>query len=460
MTSGKGTLPGLKELIPSDFYYEYRDAVERIKNVEGVVRVVSHYDTDGITAGAIICTALRREGIPYHVSIIKGFGPSYMESLESEDFPLLILSDMGSGLLDRVATLGDRVIIIDHHIPQDPIEEILELNCHRHRIDGTKDACGATLSFLLAISIDAGNWDLLPIAITGAIGDKQNIETGFKGVNKKLVDAGVRAGLLTQRDGIHLPGNTMVEAIRDSISPYFTGLAGNDDATGSWLERFGVDPQENPDKLASQDQHVLPSAIVLKLLEQGTRPEIVEDLFREKYFRPSDCLDLQEFGGEIDACGRRDLAGMGLAHAMGDPSVTQEAKRVRQEYIENVRSQLHDVESNPPEIMKSIQYFELDNDAYAGVVAGIGMHYMFSQDRPTLALNDSDGEIKVSARGTTHLVEHGLDLARAMDKASSEFDGRGGGHPVAAGANLPSANKDAFLERVDSLVSWQMGEEK
>ena len=65
-------------------------------------------------------------------------------------------------------------------------------------------------------------------------------------------------------------------------------------------------------------------------------------------------------------------------------------------------------------------------------------------------------ELKVSARGTDELVAKGLDLARAMELAAGSVGGRGGGHPVAAGATVPLVAREEFLARADEAVGGQL----
>ena len=53
------------------------------------------------------------------------------------------------------------------------------------------------------------------------------------------------------------------------------------------------------------------------------------------------------------------------------------------------------------------------------------------------------------------MAAKGLDLGEVMMKASESFDGRGGGHDIAAGAFLPENGEGAFIELVDRLVGEQ-----
>jgi RecJ-like exonuclease len=64
------------------------------------VRIVSHYDADGITSTAILCTMLLRKGKGFHASIVKELDAKMFSVLSSEENTLTIFSDMGSGQIE------------------------------------------------------------------------------------------------------------------------------------------------------------------------------------------------------------------------------------------------------------------------------------------------------------------------------------------------------------------------
>jgi RecJ-like exonuclease len=77
-------------------------------------------------------------------------------------------------------------------------------------------------------------------------------------------------------------------------------------------------------------------------------------------------------------------------------------------------------------------------------------------DRPIVGFAVSSGATKVSARGTADLVRQGLNLGRVMKEAAERFGGFGGGHNIAAGAQIPLGKEDEFLSFADSIISKTM----
>ena len=54
------------------------------------------------------------------------------------------------------------------------------------------------------------------------------------------------------------------------------------------------------------------------------------------------------------------------------------------------------------------------------------------------------------------LRRRGLNLGEVLHVASEKYSGRGGGHDVAAGAQIPIKNIESFIKLVDQLVKKQL----
>ena len=72
-----------------------------------------------------------------------------------------------------------------------------------------------------------------------------------------------------------------------------------------------------------------------------------------------------------------------------------------------------------------------------------------------IALSAEGGGVGISSRGTPTLVEQGLDLAAGMQQAALTVGGSGGGHPIAAGADIPPGKDKAFLEALNTVLGQQ-----
>jgi len=94
----------------------------------------------------------------------------------------------------------------------------------------------------------------------------------------------------------------------------------------------------------------------------------------------------------------------------------------------------------------------------ASIVAGM----MFNtegvrRDLPIFAFADADGpNVKVSGRAPRAIVAAGVNLADVMRHAAAAVGGAGGGHAPAAGATIPRAKMQAFLEAADEMLADQL----
>jgi len=163
------------------------------------IRVISHYDADGITSAAIICKALYRAGYDFQATLMRNPFDKGLARVSKEENNLIVFADMGSGQIDTIEKMNCKAIVIDHHqyLKEKTSENVLQINANLIGINGNYEACGATLSFAFAKAFDAKNKDLVCLAIAGATGDKQYIN-GFRGYNKDIIKEGVKNGFLKE----------------------------------------------------------------------------------------------------------------------------------------------------------------------------------------------------------------------------------------------------------------------
>ncbi|MEW6335600.1 MAG: DHH family phosphoesterase, partial [Thermodesulfobacteriota bacterium] len=86
----------------------------------GDVTLVHHNDTDGITSGAILGTALVRAGFSVEHIPIERVHRAFLPAIHRPGRRLILYADLGGQAADSICRhiRGDsRVIIIDHHLP-------------------------------------------------------------------------------------------------------------------------------------------------------------------------------------------------------------------------------------------------------------------------------------------------------------------------------------------------------
>jgi len=421
------------------------------------IRVVSHYDADGITAAGIICHALYREGYDFHATLMRNPFNKGLERLMKEKNELIIFSDMGSGQIDTLEQFGSNIIIIDHHqfIKSKVGNNVLQINANLCGIDGNYEASGSTLALSFAKAINPYNEDLSSLALAGAIGDKQHIG-GIRGFNKDLLEDILKKGLLTKKMGIKLYGDSISDALFFSIDPYYKGFSGNKEEIGKNLDRLDIDENTKICDIEKEKMVKLQSLLLFKLIKAGCQKNILDIAIRERYYSKSLGCELERFADLVDACGKNRYRSLGLSLCLDDSKALDEAVAVEKEYKQKILDALISLENNGAKDTDGMRYFYSDSSSLGGVVAGIAINYIFDEKKPLFSIARKEDEIHVSGRGNQMLVEKGLDLGIAMKKVSSDIGGFGGGHKIAAGATIALDKEKEFLQNVDKLLVSQI----
>ena len=163
-----------------------------------------------------------------------------------------------------------------------------------------------------------------------------------------------------------------------------------------------------------------------------------------------------------------DKPGLGVSVCMGDRgSALEEANKVLEEYRRTINKYLGWV-MEKPERMK-----ELDNiyvvygenfidDKILGAISSILSTSLPNPEKPLIAYANVEGEglAKVSARTIDTVTNRGVNLGEVMQVAAEKCLGNGGGHNIAAGAQVPIENIDTFIKVVNELVGKQLKSEK
>ena len=441
-------------VLPDEFSDALKHALKVVSS-SSYVRVVSHYDADGLAAASIIVGALTRSKKRFHLTISKSLDQEMIDSLAKEGNEAILFLDMGSGQIDGLETLEAKLAALDHHKPIRKSRKVVQANPHFFGMDGMTESCASSVSLIFAVMMDPCNWDLSPIAVAGIIGDRQHMG-GMRGVNQQILDHAKEKGFIEVQRGLNIKGVTIADAIADSVDPYFVGLSGRRDNVLAFLESLRVNPEHPMGGLDEVHRRKLTSMLSLRLMGQGCRPETVEELVTEMYWIPSMSLSAFDLADLLNACGRMNHEGLGVAMCMGDGEALARAGELRRDYNKKIMDGLLALESDGVEQMSHIQFFEAKDASLAGAQCGLAMAYILDQSKPTIALSHVRGSVKVSSRGTKYLITKGLDLSAALKKSAEKFGGVGGGHSVAAGATVPEGKEKEFLAAVDEIVGLQL----
>jgi single-stranded DNA-specific DHH superfamily exonuclease len=291
------------------------------------------------------------------------------------------------------------------------------------------------------------NTDLAGLAISGAIGDKQQMI----GPNRDILDEGVKNGVITVQKGLKLGMGPVVKVLEYSIDPYFD-FSGRHDETEKFVGELGLNG--DIERLSRDDLKRLGSALSLLLLKKSP-PDTIDSLFGDVYLLEKELIkDVYDFTNTVNSCGKTGQPGLGLSVCLRYEPALKDAEEKRFEYSGQILQALHKAISQVQE-MSAIRYLDICCSDVTGAIASTIIRYVMP-DKPIIVLNADGDRVKVSARGTALLIRQGLDLSTSVRESATAVGGNGGGHKIASGASIPAAKSKEFLEAVNALVGRQL----
>jgi single-stranded DNA-specific DHH superfamily exonuclease len=405
-------------------------------------RIYTHYDADGISAGAVLAKALLRARKAFQISFLKG-----LNDFEPEGDDLIIFADMGSGYSQKISEIDSDIIILDHHKPDGEIKpkrNLVHINPHFFGIDGTYELSASGVAYLFAKELGE-NRDLASIAILGIIGDKQK----FSGLNAEILRDGIETKCIEANRGVSLPSGKLLNSLKTSLEP-FLDFYKKEEELMEFLKKTKLDGDKEVDELSEIEVQRLADAIALRLLEIGAYEGVFEQVIGSRLIvknlllkNPVTLVDI------VNSCGRIGATATAFSILLGDEKALKEGMEITDKFKTEI---LEEVSRRRSEIKEGfcIRYLIMEDAPSTSSIATIFSRYLFPE-KPLVVLNiKKDGKVKVSAR-TTEKIAKRLDLSEVMRLASAKVGGSGGGHRVAAGANILRDRMEEFLKEVDRL---------
>ncbi len=229
------------------------EEIDRISKIfkslikEKNVKLISHFDCDGIASASILIEALVREGINFQIKIIKQLTRQEMKNIEISDKDFLILLDLGSGQLNSLKDFLEKtqILIIDHH---ETIEfDHLNLFHLNPLVFNEDEIPSAIISYIFAKNIDLKNTDLIDLAVVGAIADAQDEKWEFKGLAKKILEEAETIGKITVTKGLRLYGRNIRpihKTLELTFDPFIPGISGSESNAVQFLSELGISLRE------------------------------------------------------------------------------------------------------------------------------------------------------------------------------------------------------------------------
>jgi RecJ-like exonuclease len=406
------------------------------------IQIISHFDTDGITAASIIIKCLKRLDIKFNTLIVKNLTPKIISQLL--DNKTLLFLDLASNSLNLLAEFKSKVFVIDHHeISQSIPENVFILNPQLH--EKVDEISSSGLCYLFAKRINLANKDLASLAIIGMIGDSvKNISISNNEITKDA-EMVIKKGIL-----LYPSTRPLNKVLEFSSEPYIPSVTGNKEGVFQLLKEIGFERQDGQYKslieLSDEEMTKIVTAILLRRLEKNNE-DLIGNIFLVKHFNQLE--DAREISAKINASSRLGEPHTSMLYCLGDSKAKKQVEKLYAKYRQMIISSLNFVRNI--EQIKGNGYVIINaksniDDALVSVIATIlSKSSLYEEGTIIIIMSDAEGDkIKVSAR----TVRQGRNVREILERAMSDIGGEFGGHKYAAGCMLDNSRAQEFIERI------------
>lgn len=178
------------------FFEDLKNKVHWFKKINPpFVLLLHHNDSDGLSSGAILSSALERLSIKFHRYALERLYPEVLSYLIQDEYlpksTLVMITDFGSGMTKKISECNKSkhpVLILDHHTIEECNDPLINLiNPLKYGFSGRTDCSASTVCALFANEISPLNKDLFRIATIGFTGDGQKpISLNSKVIEREL----------------------------------------------------------------------------------------------------------------------------------------------------------------------------------------------------------------------------------------------------------------------------------
>lgn len=434
-------------------YDKIKLAIDKIESLSKIkpIKVISHYDADGITSAAIFSKALQRWKKSFSLQIVKGLDEEFIKNLPEDH--LLIFLDLASGSLDYLKNKKTDIIILDHHeIVQQIPENVIMINPLLSKSDMLS---GAGICYQFAKTLSIENKDLSNLAIIGMVGDfmDKNIHKTFDEILKDS-NTTIKKGLM-----LYPSTRPLDRTLEYSSNPYIPGVTGDYKGAVELLRDANIPRIDGKFKslyeLTEDEMSNLVTAIALRGVEQNKLYNHIGNLFLVKFFNKQE--DAREFSALINACSRMDHPEISLGFCLGNKKSKEEAERIYVEYKQHIISALKFI----PEVEKiQGKNYAIINakgnikDTIIGTVASIiSQSPVYDEGTIIVALAYNEDKIKVSARIAGR---NGKNVREVLNKVVVPLGGEVGGHHNAAGCLISKENEAIFISELQKTLEVEL----
>ncbi|MFW9906413.1 MAG: DHH family phosphoesterase [Candidatus Thorarchaeota archaeon] len=436
-------------------------------NTNSLIYIFSHLDADGLTAASILAAALSREGFNFQLRILDRLEYETLDNLKTTlpQESTVIFSDLGTGVAEAFLRWdqSQNIFILDHHLPASNIEfpsNIHHLNPHFYSVDGTTELSGAGVAYFVSIQMNQSNKNLAPLAIIGALGDRQDQgeQSSLTRLNKLIVEDAKKLKLLTDDVSVWFFDRT--RSIISILShteflPFKNELEIRAFLDGIDILYFKEDNIRPFYDLNEEECRRLASELIVQYdIDPNDIYKMDYQLTKEKI---NFLKDARVFASNLNACGRIQQPDIGISLCLGDrQTALRDLHLIKKEYSKQIAENMKWANENLQELeaIHLLDGRESINERMIGTIVSMLSSRKEINPKPLLGYTQTlSGKIKISMRlPRFHNVQ--IDLSQLLNEVVKEVEPQSevGGHAVAAGAIISENSLTDFIAQVNQRI--------
>ena len=448
--------------------------MKEVFSKSGIIRVITHLDTDGLTSAAIFSQALKKENQQYWISTVKQLESETIEQLMKESqkqkWKALVFLDLGTSKLKEIKNLADftSVFVIDHHeidVGFDSAESLSSqerfflITPHLYHNEKISASC---LTYLFSQKLN-DNKNLAQLAVLGLIGDVLDKNIG-KVATSILHDAEESGMQIKKGLTVFSSMRPVHKALEFSSSIFIPGVTGSSNGALMMLRDLGIEVKTNHGyktllDLNKEELSRLLTAILLRRVSNGHGQDILDNIYLIKI--SNHLFDAREVSTMLNACGRLSYSSLALAFLTGSKKAHDKIEEVYAKYKHYIVKALNWV--NTKKKIQGDGYVIINaknaiKDTMIGTIISIvASSYIYEEGTIIVGMAyRKDSKIKVSARVVKGKnKESEVNLYHILNNIVAMTGGEVGGHLNAAGCLISKDKEREFLEILEKKLAAQ-----
>ncbi|MCA9478420.1 MAG: DHH family phosphoesterase [Nanoarchaeota archaeon] len=428
------------------------------------IKIISHFDTDGLCACAILERALEKEGYNFTSQQVPHLDN---EALVDLDEDIVFFLDLGANKIEEISkAVKGKAIVLDHHEGTASTDNVEHINPHVFDEHTSNIISGAGVTYFFTLGMNSDNRSLAKIALLGAVGDSQErdgfIEYNDMILKHALVQKRVSIGKRLRLYGIN--SRPLLKVLEYSTDVEIPGVTGSEQGAKqllrdlnifySFKSRNGERPRLKKYYHLRDDEKERLNEHIMELKGND------ESILANEYTFPDErreLKDIREYATIINACGRLGEYETALGCLKGDEEAQDKAVMNLRVYKNMLHEAITYVKEQKESFLQGEGYIIIDLEhmvrpSMVGIIASmLARNKEFPEGIIVSTLGrQNDEETKVSLRVSRDVKDK--KLQELLGTVVTPFGADAGGHDNAAGAIIKTADKEAFISSLKDAL--------